>query len=365
MSTIKVNSINDANGGSNAVLYGVASPPNSMGFRNRILNGGMVIDQRNAGASVAADGTFPVDRFRQNMVGGGVLTSNRSTTAPTGFTNSVLITVSTADASIAAGDYYNFNQQVEGFNVADFGFGSASAQTVTLSFWVRSSLTGTFAGCLANSAANRSYTFTYAISSANTWEQKTVTIAGDTSGTWLTDNGIGIRVVFDLGSGSDSQGTAGSWQSGFKSATSGAVKPISTLNATFYITGVQLEAGSVATPFERRDYGRELAMCQRYYEKSYDLATTAGTVSSSGAEIFRASANNPYQTIIYKVTKRATPTVTTYNTDTGASGSWRDASAPANVATSVNFQGDRSAAVDVTTTAGNRIQGHWVASAEL
>jgi hypothetical protein len=230
----------------------------------------MRIDQRNAGASVAADVTFPVDRFRQNMVGGGVLTSNRSITAPTGFTNSVLVTVSTADASIAAGDYYNFNQQIEGFNVADFGFGSASAQTVTLSFWVQSSITGTFAGSLANSAANRSYIFTYAISSANTWEQKTVTIAGDTSGTWLTDNGIGIRVVFDLGSGSDSQGTAGSWQSGFKSATSGAVKPISTLNATWRITGVQLEKGSTATSFDYRPYGAEEMLCKRYFQYAID-----------------------------------------------------------------------------------------------
>jgi hypothetical protein len=277
-------------------------------FKNRIINGAMVIDQRNAGASVAADGTFPVDRFRQNMVGGGVLTSNRSTTAPTGFTNSVLVTVSTADASIAAGDYYNFNQQIEGVNVADFGFGSASAQTVTLSFWVQSSITGTFAGSLANSAANRSYIFTYAISSANTWEQKTVTIAGDTSGTWLTDNGIGIRVVFDLGSGSDSQGTAGSWQSGFKSATSGAVKPISTLNATWRITGVQLEKGTQATSFDYRAYGTELALCMRYYQSAPDESIVVRTAELSSW--------------LFPVVMRASPTVTYVgNTGTGAGAS--------------------------------------------
>jgi hypothetical protein len=274
------------------------------GFRNRIINGGMVIDQRNAGASVATDNTLPVDRFRQNMVGGGVLTSNRSTTAPTGFTNSVLVTVSTADASIAAGDYYNFNQRIEGVNVADLGFGSASAKTVTLSFWVRSSLTGTFAGCLANGAANRSYTFTYDISSADTWEQKTITVVGDTSGTWLTDTGIGLRVVFDLGGGSDSQGTAGSWQSGFKSATSGSVKPISTLNATWYITGVQLEVGSVATPFERRDYGRELNLCKRYFQ-----TFIKGTGDCFGIG-FYYDASTWHQPVRFEQEMRATPTLT-------------------------------------------------------
>jgi len=278
------------------------------GFRNRIINGDMRIDQRNAGASVATDNTLPVDRFRQNMVGGGVLTSNRSTTAPTGFTNSVLVTVSTADASIAAGDYYNFNQRIEGVNVADLGFGSASAKTVTLSFWVRSSLTGTFAGCLANGAANRSYTFTYDISSADTWEQKTITVVGDTSGTWLTDTGIGLRVVFDLGGGSDSQGTAGSWQSGFKSATSGAVKPISTLNATWFITGVQLEVGTVATPFERRPFGMELALCQRYCYVGE--LVTVGNCDSAG---------NPSVSAQLPVPPRATPTLISY------SGAWRGA----------------------------------------
>jgi hypothetical protein len=235
------------------------------GTRNRIINGDMRIDQRNGGASVTTNEALPVDRWKQNMSGGGVLTSNRSTVAPTGFINSLLATVSTADASIAAGDFYNLNQRIEGFNVDDFGFGTANAQTVTLSFWARSSVTGTFAGCLGNSAANRSYTFTYSISTANTWEYKTVTIPGDIGGTWLVDNGIGIRVVFDLGSGSDSQGTAGAWQSGFKSATAAAVKLISTLNANFYITGVQLEPGTVATPFERRSFGQELALCQRYF----------------------------------------------------------------------------------------------------
>lgn len=238
------------------------------------------------------------------MSGGGVLTSNQATTAPTGFINSTLVTISTADATIAAADFYNFNQQIEGFNIADLGFGTANAQSVTLSFWVRSSATGTFAGCLSNSAANRSYIFTYDILVANTFEYKTVEIEGDTSGTWLSNNGIGIRVVFDLGGGSDSQGTVDTWQSGFKSATASSVKLISTLNATFFITGVQLEVGAVATPFERRPFGTELSLCQRYFEKNEPGATNG--VYAMGY----STANNAARYVLFfKTTKRATPTI--------------------------------------------------------
>jgi hypothetical protein len=288
------------------------------GNRNRIINGDMRIDQRNNGSSVTTNEALPVDRWKQQMSGGGVFTSNRSTVAPTGFINSLLATVSTADASIAAADFYNFNQRIEGFNVDNLGFGTANAQTVTLSFWVRSSATGTFAGCLSNSAANRSYTFTYSISTANTWEYKTVTIPGDTSGTWLINSGIGIRVVFDLGGGSDSQGTANAWQSGFKSATAAAVKLISTLNATWQITGVQLEPGTVATPFERRPIGTELALCQRYFYRQDNYmgqaapfdneASGAVGQSSDTANVYRAVCRHP-------VEMRGTPTVTFTNVE--------------------------------------------------
>lgn len=241
------------------------SAVNSLGFRNRIINGDMRIDQRNNGASInPTDGQFVVDRFAMGVSQTSKLTAQRSAVAPVGFANSILVTSSSV-YSVLAGDYFAVNQSVEGFNVADLGWGTANAQAVTLSFWVRSSLTGTFAGSLRNSASNRSYPFSYTISAANTWEQKTVTIAGDTAGTWLTDNGAGIRVWFTLGAGSTYSGTAGAWAAGnFVSAT-GATSVVGTSGATFYITGVQLEAGTVATPFERRDYGRELIMCQRYF----------------------------------------------------------------------------------------------------
>lgn len=291
-----------ANGGTGAATAPAARSALGVEAKNRVINGDMRIDQRNSGASVTTDAAFPVDRWAQFMSGGGVLTSNRSTTAPTGFNNSLLATVSTADASIAAGDTYFLQHKIEGFNVGDLGFGTASAQSVTISFYVRSSVTGTYAVSLANSAGNRGYVATYTISAANTWEYKTITIAGDTSGTWLTDNGIGLRVSFDLGSGSTYNGTAGSWGAAQVLRTSGTVSLISTLSATFYITGVQLEAGSSATAFERRQYGTELALCQRYYYR----ITSAGASSMAGSG-FNFSTSQSISYIPFPVQMRIAP----------------------------------------------------------
>jgi len=237
----------------------------------------MRIDQRNAGASVnsaSGGGVYAVDRFEQeSAVGGGVMSIQRSSTAPAGFTNSLLFTVTTTDTSLAAGDRYDFRQIVEGFNTADLGFGTASPSTVTLSFWIRSSVTGTYCVVLRNGSNNRSYVTTYAINSANTWEQKSVTITGDTTGTWGTDNGRGIIVGFSLGAGSTFQATANTWSAGAYQATSSQTNLLGTSGATFYLTGVQLEPGSVATPFERRSYGAEFALCQRYYQESSSVVT--------------------------------------------------------------------------------------------
>ncbi len=281
-------------------------PNASLGFKNRIINGDMRIDQRNAGASVTINGTtsFPVDRFKITAGGGGAITASRSTTAPTGFVNSLSNTVSTADASIAASDLYVIDYFNEGFNTADFGFGTANASTVTLSFWVRSSVTGTYGVRLCNGGSfNRSYVTTYVINSANTWEYKTVTIAGDTTGTWATDNSAGIVVSWDLGSGTDWNGTANTWQTGNKLRTSGCVNWISTLNATFQITGVQLEKGSTATSFDYRPDGTELALCQRYYWRL--SATSGGPLLGFGA----AATSSEFHAIgNYVVQMRSAPT---------------------------------------------------------
>jgi len=258
--------------GTNGITQaGEFNSDSSFGFKNRIINGAMVIDQRNAGASVS-NGTgvtanFPVDRWVLYGSQSSKCTGQRnagSVTPPAGFINYLGITSSSA-YSILTGDFFTTYHRIEGFNTADLNWGTANAKTITLSFWVRSSLTGTFGGSLTNNAFNRSYPFTYTISTANTWEQKSVTIAGDTSGTWATDNTIGISVYFSLGSGATYSGTAGAWTgSGLFSAT-GATSVVGTNGATFYITGVQLEVGSTATSFDTRSYGTELALCQRYF----------------------------------------------------------------------------------------------------
>ena len=245
--------------------YGSNSPSN----RNRIINGDMRIDQRNAGAStsVSAGAAFyGVDRFA-GFFGASATgcTTQQASTAPAGFINSFKFAVGTG-ASSSSGQTAWIGQRIEGLNVADLGWGTANAKTVTLSFYVYASATGTYCVFLTNSAGDRSYVATYTISSANTWEQKTITIAGDTSGTWLTTNGIGVSVRWDLGSGSSyNTATTSAWQAGDYRNTSSQVNVIGTSSATFYITGVQLEEGSVATPFEHRQYGQELALCQRYY----------------------------------------------------------------------------------------------------
>ena len=272
MSTLNVTNIaGPSNTGTAATLSSINGGPIS-GARNRIINGDMRIDQRNAGAAVTAGGSYPVDRFQVNLVGGGVVSFSRSTVAPAGFTNSLSATVTTPDSSIASADYYRFLQIIEGFNAADLQFGTASASPVVASFWVRSSVTGTYSLGLQNNNSSRSYVASYTISAANTWELKTLTIPGDTSGTWLTDNSAGIRLFWDLGSGSSWDQAPNTWSATNTWKSSSQASWISTNGATFYITGVQLEAGTVATPFERRSYGQELALCQRYYQRYSNLS---------------------------------------------------------------------------------------------
>ena len=273
---------------------------NNTTFRNRIINGAMVIDQRNAGASVTpADQQYTLDRWVYIADQASKCTIEQTisgVSAPAGFSNYLGVT-STAATTITTSQVFGVVQRIEGYNMADFAWGTASAATVTLSFWVRSSLTGTFGGALRNNDGNYNYPFSYTISSANTWEQKSVTITGATSGTWLTTNGRAMQVVFGLGAGATVSGTAGAWSaSNFWSAT-GATQVLATNGATFYITGVQLEAGTTASPFEYRSYGTELSLCQRYYFKLSatvafsDLAVgySPSTTGSNGLTYFPVS----------------------------------------------------------------------------
>jgi hypothetical protein len=260
---------------------------NNVTMRNRIINGAMTIDQRNAGASVNPQTSYTLDRwigFASQSGKYSVQQNAGSVTPPVGFVNYLGVT-SSSSYSLISTDFFNLCQPIEGYNMADLNWGSANAKTVTLSFWVRSSLTGNFGGSIRNNAYDRTYLFSYTISSANTWEQKSITVTGCTDGTWLTTNGQGIQLVFSLGNGSNLQGgSAGSWltSSDYLSPT-GSTSVVGTNGATFYLTGVQLEEGTAASPFENRLYGTELALCQRYYQQNKAALVIANqTTSISG-----------------------------------------------------------------------------------
>jgi hypothetical protein len=346
MSTLKTTNLQHASAASPAIVLasdGTATAQLSSlnggalsGARNRIINGDMRIDQRNAGASVTAnDDVHPLDRWKFAATQSSKGTSQRSTTAPAGFTNSLLFTSSSA-YSVLTSDSFIIRQLIEGFNVADLGWGAAGAAYVTLSFWVRSSLTGTFGVVLSNNAQNRCYPVSYTISAANTFEYKTITIPGDTTGTWLADNGIGLRVNFGLGVGSTFNGTSGSWSSSTFTGVTGATSVVGTNGATFYITGVQLEAGSVATPFERRSFGQELALCQRYFQP-VGVGAYGRSNSTTSVEM----------TAKYNVAMRATPTIT-FGGFSGA------------VTTLDQFGVGSITASAVTSSFGNQNGGHLV-----
>jgi hypothetical protein len=271
-------------------------------MKNRIINGAMVIDQRNAGASVTPTTTqYITDRWALYCNQSSKFSSQQnagSVTPPVGFSN-YLGATSLSAYSVAAGDFFMLGQRIEGFNSADLMWGTANAKTITISAWVYSSLTGTFGGSLVNSAGTYSYPFTYTISSANTWTQISVTIAGPTAGTWIgATNGIGISVYFGLGCGSTWSGTAGSWSANYYFSATGATSVVGTNGATFYITGVQLEVGSTATSFDYRPYGTELALCQRYY----DFLT--GGIGGGN----QTSTTNCGFSLSFRVPKRAAPT---------------------------------------------------------
>jgi hypothetical protein len=285
-------------------------------FKNRIINGAMQIDQRNAGASVTITDTSNLTYTLDRWTAYGSASSKFSVqqdagavTPPTGFIDYFGAT-SLSAYSVVSGDSFTIQQAIEGLNVSDLGWGTANAKTVTLSFWVRSSLTGTFGGSLRNSGVTRSYPFSYTISSANTWEYKTVTIAGDTSGTWLTTNGIGIRLCFSIGSGSTFSGTAGAWAGSNFTSVTGATSVVGTNGATFYITGVQLEVGTQATTFTTAggSYGAELALCQRYFQLITGTNTYA-VLSTAPGNAYSTTVADP--TVQFIVEMRTAPSMTT------------------------------------------------------
>ena len=302
------------NGSSPSITFsdGSAQTSATRPFQNRIINGGMTIDQRNAGASVTpADGQYTLDRwvaFQSVASKYSVQQNAGSVTAPVGFSNYLGVT-SLSAYSVGSTDYNLIQQPIEGFNFADCNWGTANAKTVTLSFWVRSSLTGTFGGSLVNSANNRSYPYSYTISAANTWEQKSVTVAGDTSGTWIgATNGVGLKVNFGIGVGTTYSGTAGAWAGSQYFTATGATSVVGTNGATWFVTGVQLEVGSTATSFDYRPYGTELALCQRYFQ-IFTGTNSYAVLSTSSGNAYSTTVADP--TVQFIVEMRTAPTMTT------------------------------------------------------
>jgi hypothetical protein len=289
---------------------GLLSSQSQQTWRNRIINGAMVIDQRNAGASVTpVTQQYLCDRWKFGLSAASKFTAQQnagSVTPPAGFINYLGIT-SSSSYSVASGDLFYLAQAIEGLNITDLGWGTASAQTVTLSFWVRSSLTGSFGGSVGNNGTTN-YPFSYTISSANTWEQKTITIVGPTSGTFATTSAAGILLSFSLGAGSTYSGTAGAWAtSSFITQPTGSVSVVGTNGATFYITGVQLEKGSTATSFDYRPYGTELSLCQRY-AIVYGRDQVYNEIGGTGFAYGTADTNIP---VAFPVQMRTTPTLST------------------------------------------------------
>jgi hypothetical protein len=315
--------------GTGGLTFNDASVQNTaatgFGFKNRLFNGNMAIDQRNAGAaqnSLANTGVYLVDRWSYNANQSGKFNSQQnagSVTPPAGFSNYLGLT-STSAYSVLTGDYFTLNQRIEGFNFADMSWGTASASSITLSFKVYSSLTGTFGGSLVNAGFTRSYPFTYTVSAANTWTTVSVTIAGDTSGTWVgATNGIGVYVYFGLGAGATYSGTAGSWSGAAYLTATGAISVVGTSGATFYITGVQLEKGSTATSFDFRSYGTELALCQRYYYKN-SCSSATSQVAALGFQ--QAALTTSVITAYPAVSMRSSPTIGFANLSVGDYTSW-------------------------------------------
>jgi hypothetical protein len=355
------------------------------GFKNRIINGNMAITQGAAAATITPAVTsayatnYPVDRFEVIVGAASKLTTAQSSTAPTGFNFSTLITSTTSYDPVGATEIFAIRHKIEGFNTSDLAFGTVNAQKITVSFWVRSSVTGTFGGSIQNSAANRSYPFNYTINAIDTFEYKTITIPGDTSGTWIgATNGIGITVNFGLGVGATYSGTANAWAAAdYRSATS-ATSVVAANLRTFYITGVQVEKGSTATSFDYRPYGTELALCQRYFEKSYQQGNPIGGsgTGNTGQILYIGTGNSiangdKIPNTTFKVVKRTAPDVLVWSpngtsnrlanmsgTDLAAS------SCTPNVANDSSFFAYQNSGGSVSGTAGC-VQFQWSASAEL
>ena len=338
------------------------------GMKNRIINGGMDISQRGTSFAAVVNGTYTLDRWSYAQSNDASITITQNSDVPSNneFQNSLRVTVNTADASIASGQYGFLQQTIEGYNIRDL-----IGRTFTVSFWARSTKTGIHCATVKNSSLDRCYVAEYTINTTNTWEYKTITVSGGlpTAGTWNYTNVAGLLVNFTLAAGSTLQGSVG-WNTTSVIATSNQVNCLDSSAGPniFAITGVQLELGPVATPFEHRPFGAELALCQRYFQKSYHIIDAPGTVIGSALR-YQASgtAGESAPCVVYPVTMRTTPIYVIYSDVTGASGQKRNYTASADTAmTGFNINTSNGHAGSNTGhTAGSIYGYHYTVSAEL
>ena len=341
--------------------------------RNLIINGDFSVDQRNSGSEVnpAVNGTFSLDRWKNTCNSAGKYKIQQVSDSPDGFYKSLKVT-SLSALSVGSGEFQHIDHNIEGLNMNHLNFGSSAAKTITLSFFVKASITGTFPVAFRNNAYNRTNVNTYTISSANTWEKKTITITGDTSGTWLQTNGKGMRIAFALAGGSDYDvSSLSTWIGSNDFTHSSCTDLLATNGATLQLAGVQLELGSVATDFEHRSFGQELALCMRYYETHNSLATaksTDGSITSYWSTVTSNDSNTLVipTGIIYKVPKRASPTVTIYNPGNTATAARVSAQGTERTVTATYGGANALTRIYVSgASAGNYVTYNWEASAEL
>ena len=347
------------------------------GRRNMFINGAMQVAQRGTDINDVANGGFCTDRFKISKADTDnlVLNFDQSTDTPTGFSNSLKLSVGTVESALASNEYLQVGQRIEAQNLQHLNYGTSSAETLTLSFHVKSSITGTYAVSLFQSDATKYYSATYTISSANTWEFKTIKINGNVSDVIANDNGEGLRVNWTLSAGSDyTSGSNDAWGAITNWSVGHNVSWITTSGATFFLTGVQLEVGSQATPFEHRSFGEELALCQRYFEKSYSVGTAPASDTSAGlitTDTMGGDTTTAYLThqLEYRVAKRSAPTVVIYD-QAEASGKVSSHVTGVSVANgqtvSTEHAGDKSISMNrASGDAANGFRFHYTADAEL
>jgi hypothetical protein len=344
--------------------------------RNLIINGAMQIAQRNTSVTgITTSGYYTADRWLLALSSAGTWTMNVESSGPanTEFRSSANLVCTTADSSLAAGDLFNFLQSFEGQNVQGIKKGTSAAESLTVSFYVKSSNTGTYICEFFDGDNTRQISKSYTINTANTWEKKTITIPPDTTGLLDNDNAVSLTLIFWLAAGSDR--TSGALNSSAWASTTTANRAVNQLNLAnasgnyWAVTGIQLETGTVATPFEMRNIGQELALCQRYYNKTYNSSVVPGTSTSVGAVGGTATGqlNRPIPYRAFPVEMRTTPSITLYSPGTGASGKIRNDNSGTDLdalAYNVGATGTRFYPPS-TPSLGDDVFAHVVAVAEL